>query len=87
MRIWTVKEACAKALGLGLSLDFATIDVNLDPPRVRLLYPPVGLATDFDVVTTTQTSRGKPYFLTVAKLVGAAGARPAPAVATRAPRV
>jgi 4'-phosphopantetheinyl transferase len=85
VRIWTAKESCAKALGLGLSLDFSTVDVQLEPLRVRLLYPPVGVATDFDVVTTTVTSRGRPYYLTVAKLVGSGSARPAPAEATRAP--
>jgi len=87
VRIWTAKEACAKALGLGLTLDFATIDVQLDPLRARLLYPSAGTATDFDVTATTITNRGKPYFMTVAKLVGGSLARPGPAEATRAPRI
>ena len=86
VRMWTAKEASAKALGLGLSLDFSTVDVQLDPLRVRLLYPPLGFASDFDIVTTTVTSRGKPFYLTVAKLVAGQSARPAPAEATRAPR-
>ena len=71
VRLWTAKEACAKALGEGLSLDFSTIDVQLDPLRVRLLYPPMGVAANFDVASTTLTKDGKPYSLTVARLVGA----------------
>ena len=37
MRIWTAKEACAKALGLGLGLDFRRMEVAFDPLRVRML--------------------------------------------------
>ena len=70
VRLWTAKEAAAKALGLGLSLDFSTIDVQLDPLRVRLLYPPMGVAAEFDVASTTLTKNGKPYVLTVARLTG-----------------
>ena len=70
VRLWTAKEATAKALGLGLSLNFATIDVQLDPLRVRLLYPPAGPSTDFDVASTTLTKNGKPYVLTTARLIG-----------------
>jgi phosphopantetheinyl transferase len=33
-RLWTVKEAYAKLLGLGLSLDFSSFEVTLDPVRI-----------------------------------------------------
>lgn len=34
IQFWTIKEACAKALGLGVTLDFRKLEVALDPPRV-----------------------------------------------------
>jgi 4'-phosphopantetheinyl transferase len=70
IRMWTAKEAAAKALGLGLSLDFSTIDVILDPLRVRLLYPPVGTPTKLDAAAKIVTKDGKPYVLTMARVVG-----------------
>ncbi len=70
VRLWTAKEACTKALGLGLSLDFATIDVHLDPLRVRLLEAPAGVSTEFDIASTTVTKSGVPYCLTTARLIG-----------------
>jgi phosphopantetheinyl transferase len=33
-RIWTVKEAYAKLLGMGFSLDFTSFEVALDPVRI-----------------------------------------------------
>jgi 4'-phosphopantetheinyl transferase len=69
IRMWTAKEAAAKALGFGLSLDFATIDVVLDPLRIRLLYPPVGIRTKLDAASRIVTKDGKPYVLTIARVV------------------
>jgi len=34
VRLWTVKEAYVKLLGQGLSLDFSSIEVTLDPVRM-----------------------------------------------------
>src|SRR6516164_10152103 len=34
--LWTLKEAFAKALGMGLSLPFDTIGFDLDPIRLRV---------------------------------------------------
>jgi phosphopantetheine--protein transferase-like protein len=69
IRIWTVKEACAKALGLGLSLEFDRMEVWLDPLRVRLLDRIARTAEPFDVASTTITSSGRNYALTVARLI------------------
>ncbi len=35
-----------------------------------LLYPPMGVAAEFEVASTTLTKNGKPYVLTVARLTG-----------------
>jgi 4'-phosphopantetheinyl transferase len=71
VRIWTAKEACSKALGLGLSLDFQTMEVQMDPLRVRLLDQPASAPTAFDVASTTVSRNGRAYALTVAKIVTA----------------
>ena len=42
LRLWTLKEAVAKALGQGLSLSFSSVSVQPDPPRL-LFLPPDGV--------------------------------------------
>jgi len=68
IRIWTAKEACSKALGLGLSLDFQRMEVQFDPVRVRLLDRPVN-ATNFKVAATTVARDGRSYSPSVARIV------------------
>jgi 4'-phosphopantetheinyl transferase len=75
VRIWTAKEACAKALGLGLSLDFQTIEVQMDPLRVRLLDRPAGAPAAFDIASTTLSRSGRDYSLSVARIVTGAMTR------------
>ena len=44
MRIWTLKEACAKAMGLGVSFDFRRMEVETRRAKVRLVdRPPDGV--------------------------------------------
>lgn len=69
VRIWTAKEACSKALGLGLSLDFHTMEVQMEPLRVRLLDRPASNAAAFDVASTTISRNGRAYSLSVARIV------------------
>ena len=42
MRLWTLKEAVAKAAGHGLSLDFDRFAIALDPPRLDMTAPELG---------------------------------------------
>ncbi|MBN1912702.1 MAG: 4'-phosphopantetheinyl transferase superfamily protein [Pirellulales bacterium] len=35
LRLWTLKEAYAKLRGQGVSLDFATFEIGMDPPRIE----------------------------------------------------
>ena len=69
VRIWTAKEACSKTLGLGLSLDFQTMEVQTDPLRVRLLDRPASTGAAFDVASTTISRNGRAYSLSVARIV------------------
>lgn len=66
LRIWTVKEACAKALGLGLSLDFRRLEVALDPVRVHVADGLLAGTRSFDVATRTLERDGRAYALSVA---------------------
>jgi len=78
VRIWTAKEACAKALGLGLSLDFQTMEVQMDPLRVRLFDSPSNAPIAFDVASTTVSRSGRAYALTVARIVDGTVVRRSP---------
>jgi 4'-phosphopantetheinyl transferase len=67
IRLWTLKEACAKALGLGVTLDFHTIEVE---PELPLIINSGELAggANLTVTTTTISCGGRPYRLSVVKL-------------------
>ncbi len=45
LNLWTLKEAVAKAVGLGIQLGFEAFSVRPDPPRLEI--PPRGFATDW----------------------------------------
>jgi 4'-phosphopantetheinyl transferase len=67
IRLWTLKEACAKALGLGVMLDFQTIEVEPESPLIINSSELAG-DTNLIVTTTTISCGGRPYQLSVAKL-------------------
>ncbi len=70
IRLWTIKEASAKALGLGVSVDFRTIEVELDPLRVSITNAPPGVS-NVELIVAIETVRcdGRPYCLSAAELI------------------
>jgi 4'-phosphopantetheinyl transferase len=60
MRIWTLKEACAKAMGLGLSYDVRGMDVAPQSAAVTVAE------TQIETATTMVECAGRPYALSVA---------------------
>ena len=51
LRLWTLKEAYTKMLGLGLSADFSSIEISLDPLSLRTATP----QTNKDIDTKFET--------------------------------
>jgi 4'-phosphopantetheinyl transferase len=62
LRIWTLKEAYTKCLGVGVSLDFRDIEVSFNPTRVTARTPrPVLTLHQHEI-----ESAGRRYLLAVA---------------------
>lgn len=73
VRIWTVKESCAKALGEGTAMDFTAIEVELDPLAACVSRGlPRGAA--FALHAQEIAVAGRCYHVAVAAIVGAPGA-------------
>jgi phosphopantetheinyl transferase len=53
LKIWTLKEAYTKCLGVGVSLDFRDIEVSFNPTRVTAKTPRPVLTLHQDEVATT----------------------------------
>lgn len=68
VHLWTVKEAVAKALGLGVSLDFRTLDVTLEPLAVRLAAGALPAGSALRIDATTARCGGGLYALAVAEI-------------------
>ncbi|SMF97327.1 4'-phosphopantetheinyl transferase [Methylomagnum ishizawai] len=49
LRLWTLKEAVAKATGLGLHLDFRAFDCSVNPPHVRFAGPVPDTGPDWEL--------------------------------------
>jgi phosphopantetheinyl transferase len=63
-KIWTIKEACGKALGFGASFDFCRIDVDFNnaEPKITDLSKP---AQEFGVASMAVRCAGRPYILSL----------------------
>jgi phosphopantetheinyl transferase len=72
---WTLKEACAKALGLGAAIDFRAIEIGLDPPRV-LHCGVLGLGEMLEVASMPIWRCGACYCLSVARITSQSSANP-----------
>ncbi len=72
IRLWTVKEAVAKALGLGVSIDFREITVELDPLRADVPAELTGIGrAKLNVASAAvRCDGGHPFSLSVAVVVG-----------------
>lgn len=68
IRLWTVKEACGKALGLGMGIQFATFEVALDPLAVRTSEGVLAPGTTFNVSESRVLHDGIPYVVSVATI-------------------
>lgn len=69
VRIWTVKEACAKALGFGGSMDFRGLEVDLDPLQSLKACSLLDAAQKFAVATMTVWWAGRPYCFSVVEII------------------
>lgn len=69
IRIWTIKEACAKAAGAGVGMDFKAIEVSLDPARVAAHGIHLEAGAMFDVFARSLAVAGRCYHLAAAAIV------------------
>ena len=66
IRLWTLKEAGAKALALGMDLDFTAVEGSLDPPALRFMR---GVPDDpIDLAVRSVERRGRAYQVSAAAL-------------------
>ena len=73
IQIWTLKEACAKALGLGVFLDFGKLEATVEPLRVEAQQGVLGPCDTFDVETRRIDLDQDAYCLSVARICDTAG--------------
>jgi len=67
--LWTLKEACAKALGLGATLDFREIEIGLNPPRLLNAGTLLGPRERIALRTMTTCHYSIAYRLSLATLI------------------
>jgi 4'-phosphopantetheinyl transferase len=68
-RIWTLKEACAKAAGTGVDTDFAVLEVLLEPPRVVSAGALAGTGESFALAARMLSLEGDAYAIAAAAIV------------------
>ncbi|KUO65114.1 MAG: hypothetical protein APF80_10975 [Alphaproteobacteria bacterium BRH_c36] len=69
IRLWTAKEACAKALGLGVSLDFRQLEVDLETMTLRLGPDLPNVGKNLVLAARKIRLDGNAYSLSVASVV------------------
>jgi len=73
LQFWTIKEACAKALGIGAALDFRELEVAFNPPRVVAPKGLLGTSEAFIIESRSILVDQCPYCLSIAKITKATG--------------
>ncbi len=68
IQLWTLKEACAKALGLGVMLDFRNVDTALEPPRIINSRHLPGGNKEFAIESRKILIDQIPYFICAVKI-------------------
>lgn len=71
IRLWTIKEACAKATGDGVTIDFSGIEADLDPPSAVLQGRNGGKAA-FSLLARDVSIADRRYHVSVAAIADAA---------------
>jgi phosphopantetheinyl transferase len=72
LRIWTIKEAYSKLLGLGLNLDFSTLNVDLSFPPTLSDPQTLHNQVNFRLVCHAFRLQQQEYLLSIASLRGRA---------------
>lgn len=69
LRLWTAKEACAKALGAGAGIDFAAIEIDIERDRASYSPSPIGEPKIFRLDCAKISVAGEDYWLSAAVMV------------------
>lgn len=68
IRIWTIKEACGKALGLGMGIEFTTFEVGLDPLAISVAEGVLPPTTGFSLSEHRVSEGSVPYTIAAATI-------------------
>lgn len=68
IRIWTIKEACGKALGLGMGIEFTTFEVGLDPLDISVAEGVLPRTKGFSLSEHRVSEGSVPYAIAAATI-------------------